>query len=117
MYPYELSIVVRTTSKRRARRFEFHLQKKSRALTLTSGEGDVAHGRRQMAYALPAVSYGNGNINGPHGSETEPPKLPAAPLMTPLALAEARVSQVEAELRLALVETQVSCLEERLSPP
>ena len=35
--------------------------------------------------------------------------------MAPLALSEARVSQVEGELRLALVETQVSCLEERLS--
>jgi hypothetical protein len=68
-----------------------------------------------MAYTLPAVSYGIGKIHGPHGSETEPPKLPAAPLMAPLALAEARVSQVEAELRLALVETQVSCLDERLS--
>jgi hypothetical protein len=68
-----------------------------------------------MAYALPAVSYGNGKINGPHGSEVEPPKLPAAQTMVPLALAEARVSQVEAELRLALVETQVSCLEGRLS--
>ena len=67
-----------------------------------------------MAYALQAVSYGNGKINGTHGCETEPPKLPPAPSMAPLTLSEARVSQVEAELRLALVETQVSCLEERL---
>jgi hypothetical protein len=68
-----------------------------------------------MAYTLPVVSYGNGKINGTHGCETEPPKLPPAPSMAPLALSEARVSQVGAELRLALVETQVSCLEERLS--
>ena len=68
-----------------------------------------------MAYTLPAVSYGNGKINATHGCETEPPKFPPAPSMAPLALSEARVSQVEAELRLALVETQVSCLEERLS--
>jgi hypothetical protein len=68
-----------------------------------------------MAYTLPAVSYGSGKINGTHARETEPPKLPAAPSIVPLALAEARVSQVEAELRLALVETQVSCLEKRLS--
>ena len=54
-----------------------------------------------MAYTLPTVAYGSGK-----------PK-PAPPLV-PLALAEARVSQVEAELRLALVQTQVSCLEERL---
>jgi hypothetical protein len=33
----------------------------------------------------------------------------------PLPLAEARLSQVEAELRLMLVETEVSRLEERLS--
>ena len=32
-----------------------------------------------------------------------------------LAIAEVRVSEVEAELRLMLVETQVSCLDERLS--
>jgi hypothetical protein len=68
-----------------------------------------------MAYTLPAVSYGNGKINGTHRCETELPQLPSAPSMAPLALSEARVSQVEAELRLALVETQVSCLEERLS--
>ena len=68
-----------------------------------------------MAYTLPAVSYGNGKINGTHECQTAPPKLPPAPSMAPLALSEARVSQVEAELRLALVETQVSCLEERLS--
>ena len=68
-----------------------------------------------MAYTLPAVSYGNGKINGSRGCETELPKLPAASSMVPLALSGARVSQVEAELRLALVETQVSCLEERLS--
>jgi hypothetical protein len=68
-----------------------------------------------MAYTLPVVSYGDGKIHGPHGSKTEPPKLAAAPPMAPRALAEARVSQVEAELRLALVETQVSCLEEGLS--
>ena len=55
-----------------------------------------------MAYTLPAVSYGNGKINGTHGCETEPPKLPPAPSMAPLALSEARVSQVEAEQRLAL---------------
>ena len=67
-----------------------------------------------MAYTLPAVSYGNGKINGTHGCETEPPRLPSAPSMAPVALSEARVSQVEADLRLALVETQISCLEERL---
>ena len=37
------------------------------------------------------------------------------PPLVPLALAEARVSQVEAELRLILVEAQASRLEERLS--
>jgi hypothetical protein len=68
-----------------------------------------------MAYTLPAVSYGNGKINGTHGCETEPPRLPSAASMAPVALSEARVSQVEADLRLALVETQVCCLEERLS--
>ena len=68
-----------------------------------------------MAYTLPAVSYGSGKINGTHGCETEPPKLPPVPSMAPLALSEARVSEVEAELRLALVQTQVSCLEEQLS--
>jgi hypothetical protein len=68
-----------------------------------------------MAYTLPAVSYGNGKINSTYGCETEPPKLPPAPSMAPLVLSEARVSQVETELRLALVETQASCLEERLS--
>jgi hypothetical protein len=68
-----------------------------------------------MAYTLPVVSYGNGKINGTHERETEPPKLPPAPSMAPFALSEARVSQVGAELRLALIETQVSCLEERLS--
>jgi hypothetical protein len=68
-----------------------------------------------MAYTLPAVSYGNGKINGTHGCETEPPRLPSAPSMAPVALSEALVSQVEADLRLALVDTQVSCLEERLS--
>jgi hypothetical protein len=55
-----------------------------------------------MAHTLPAVAYGGGK-----------PK-PAAP-PAPLVLAEARVSQVEAELWLILVEAQVSCLEERLS--
>jgi hypothetical protein len=65
-----------------------------------------------MAYTLPADSYGSGKINGPRGWTAEPPNLPAAPAIAPLALAEARVSQVEAELRLALVETQASCLEE-----
>ena len=68
-----------------------------------------------MAYTLPAVSYGNGKINGTHGCATEPPKLPSAPSMAPLVLSEARVSQVEAELRLILVEAQASRLEERLS--
>ena len=68
-----------------------------------------------MAYTLPAVSYGNGKINGTHGCETEPSRLPSAASMAPVGLSEARVSQVEADLRLALVETQVSCLEERLS--
>ena len=71
-------------------------------LTLTGGEGDVTHGRHRMAYTLPTVAYGSGK-----------PK-PAPPLV-PLALAEARVSQVEAELRLILVEAQASRLEERLS--
>jgi hypothetical protein len=46
-----------------------------------------------MAYTLPTVAYGSGK-----------PK-PAPPLV-PLALVEARVSQVEAELRLILVEAQ-----------
>ena len=55
-----------------------------------------------MAYTLPTVAYGSG-------------KPKPAPRLVPLALAEARVSQVEAELRLILVEAQVSCLEERLS--
>ena len=85
-------------------------------LTLTGGEGDVTHGGHQMAYTLAAVSYGSGKINGTHDEwEAEPAKLHAAPPMAPIALAEARVSQVEAELRLMLVEAQVSCLEERLS--
>jgi hypothetical protein len=70
-------------------------------LTLTGGEGDVTHGE-QMAYTLPPVAYGSG------GPKRAPPP-------EPLALAEARVSQVEAELRLMLVEAQVSRLEERLS--
>ena len=52
-----------------------------------------------MAYILAAVSYDSG--------EAEPAKLHAAPPMVPLALAETRVSQVEAELRLILVEAQV----------
>jgi hypothetical protein len=69
-----------------------------------------------MAYTLAAVSYGSGKINGTRRAwEAAPAKLHAAPPMAPLVLAEARVSQVEAELRLILVETQVSCLEERLS--
>ena len=69
-----------------------------------------------MAYALPADSYGSGKINGIHHErEAEPAKLHAAPPTAPLALAEARVSQVEAELRLILVEEQVADLEERLS--
>ena len=55
-----------------------------------------------MAYILPAVAYGSGK-----------PK-PAPPLV-PLAQAEARVSQVGAELRLILVEAEVSRLEQRLS--
>jgi hypothetical protein len=67
-----------------------------------------------MAYTLAAVSHGSGKINGTHHEwEAEPAKLNAP--MAPLALAEARVSQVEAELRLILVDAQVSCLEERLS--
>ena len=73
-------------------------------LTLTGGEGDVTHGGNQMAYTLPAHSYGSGKINGTHHErEAEPAKLHAAPPTPPLALAEARVSQVEAELRLILV--------------
>ena len=69
-----------------------------------------------MAYTLAAVSYGSGKINGTHHEwEAEPAKSHAARPMAPLALAEARVSQVEAELRLMLVEVQVSCLEEQLS--
>jgi hypothetical protein len=63
-----------------------------------------------MAYTLAADSYGSGKING-----TRPAKLHAAPPGAPLALAEALVSQVKAELRLILVEAQVSHLEERLS--
>jgi hypothetical protein len=96
-------------------------------LTLTGGEGDVTHGGHQMAYTLAAVSYGSGKINGTHHErEAEPAKLhlveiirdiatDIAPPTAPLALAEARVSQVEAELRLMLVEAQVSHREERLS--
>ena len=80
---------------------------------LTSGEVDVTHG--DAKWLTPFAPYGSGKINGSHGSEAEPPKLPTSPPMAPLALAEARVSQVEAELRLVLVETQASCLEERLS--
>ena len=69
-----------------------------------------------MAYTLPADSYGSGKINGTHHErEAEPAKLHAAPPKPPLALAEARVSQVEAELRLILVGEQVADLEERLS--
>src|SRR6516162_4034792 len=69
-----------------------------------------------MAYTLAAESYGSGKINGTHHErEAEPAKLHAAPPTAPLALAEARVSQVEAELRLILVEEQVSHREERLS--
>jgi hypothetical protein len=68
-----------------------------------------------MAYTLATDSYGSGKINGTHAWEAEPPMLPTAPSIAPLVLAEARVSQVEAELRLALVETQVSWLEKRLS--
>ena len=49
-----------------------------------------------MAYTLPTVAYGSGK-----------------PRLVPLALVE--VSQVEAELRLILVEAQASRLEERLS--
>ena len=53
-----------------------------------------------MAYTLAAVSYGSGKFNGTHHEcEAEPAKLHAAPSMAPLALAEARVSQGEAELR------------------
>jgi hypothetical protein len=70
-------------------------------LTLTGGEGDVTHGE-QMAYTLPAVAYGSG-------------KPKRAPPPEPLPLAEARLSQVEAELRLMLVEAEVSRLEGRLS--
>ena len=55
-----------------------------------------------MAYTLPTVAYGSG-------------KPKPAPRLVPLALVEARVSQVEAELRLILVEAQASRLEERLS--
>ena len=69
-----------------------------------------------MAYTLPAHSYGSGKINGTHHEhEAEPAKLHAAPPTPPLALAEARVSQVEAELRLILVEEHVADLEEQLS--
>jgi hypothetical protein len=69
-----------------------------------------------MAYTLPADSYGSGKINGTHHErEAEPAKLHAAPPTPPLALAEARVSQVEAELRLILVEEHVADLEEQLS--
>jgi hypothetical protein len=58
------------------------------------------HGGNQMAYTLPADSYGSGKINGTHHErEAEPAKLHAAPPTPPLALAEALVSQVEAELR------------------
>ncbi len=55
-----------------------------------------------MAYTLPPVAYG-GDKNTP------------APPPQSLALAEARLSQVEVELRLMLVEAQTSRLEERLS--
>ena len=66
-----------------------------------------------MAYTLAPISYGSGKISDAH--DDEPARLHSAPPMVPLALTEARVSQVEAELRLMLVEAQVSCLEERLS--
>ena len=55
-----------------------------------------------MAYTLAPVSYGSGEINATRNECKGAPKL-AAPPMAPLALAEARVSQVEAELRLILV--------------
>jgi len=45
-----------------------------------------------MAYTLAPVSYGSGTHD-----DNEPAKLQAAPPIAPLALAEARVSQVEAE--------------------
>ena len=59
------------------------------------------------------MSCGSGKINGTH--DDKPAKLHAAPPTAPLALAEARVSQVEAELRLILVEEQESHREELLS--
>jgi hypothetical protein len=55
-----------------------------------------------MAYTLPPIAYGNG-------------KPERAPPPESLSLAEARLSQVEFELRLMLVEAQTSRLEERLS--
>jgi hypothetical protein len=55
-----------------------------------------------MAYTLPPVAYGSG-------------KPKRAPPPESLSLAEARLSQVEVELRLMLVEAQASRLEERLS--
>ena len=70
-------------------------------VTLTRVKGDVRHGG-QMAYTFPPVAYGSG-------------KPKRAPPPAPLPLAEARLSQVEAELRLMLVETEVSRLEEGLS--
>ena len=45
-----------------------------------------------MAYTLAPVSYGSGTHD-----DNEPAKLQAAPPIAPLALAEARVSQAEAE--------------------
>ena len=55
-----------------------------------------------MAYTPPPIAYGNG-------------KPERAPPPESLSLAEARLSQVEVELRLMLVEAQASSLEERLS--
>src|SRR5262245_7741452 len=64
-----------------------------------------------MAYTLAADSYGSGNINGTHHErEAEPAKLHAAPPTASLALAEAHVAQVEAELRLILVEERYPAL-------
>ena len=55
-----------------------------------------------MAYTMPPIACGNGKPE-----RAPPPEL--------LSLAEARLSQVEIELRLMLVEAQTPRLEERLS--
>ena len=75
----------------------------------SGGEWAVTHGNK-MAYALPDFEP----APDPHRlSPYASPRVRMA--QGKLAIAEVRVSQAEADLRLVLVETQVSCLEKRLS--